>query len=142
MFSQELEKASQYLWPTLKVRFFKFLFKKNVGKLSSFSVVTRWRSVTRPTAYQMNVHLFEAISSPGCSNYALKRTAENFEEDESAKAADVLRKNFYVDDCLGSEETVELAIERIDGVIRTCARGGFHLTKVTSNKRSILEAMP
>ena len=45
----------------------------------------------------MNVHLFEAISSPGCSNYALKTTADDFEEDESAEAANVLTKNFYVD---------------------------------------------
>lgn len=90
----------------------------------------------------MNVYLFEAIASPGCSNYALKRTADDFEEEESAEAADDLTKNFYVDDCLRSEETVQLAIERIDGVTRTCARGGFHLAKVASNKRSILVAIP
>ncbi|XP_068758319.1 uncharacterized protein [Montipora capricornis] len=40
--------------------------------------------------YQMNVHLFGAVSSPSSSNFALRQ---------------VLRKNFYVDDCLRSEES-------------------------------------
>jgi hypothetical protein len=46
----------------------------------------------------MNVHLFGAISSPSCSNYALRRTADKFEEEEGTEAANVLKKNFYVDD--------------------------------------------
>jgi hypothetical protein len=55
--------------------------------------------------YQMNVHLFRAISSPSCANYALRRTADDFEHEEGNRAANVLRKNFYVDDCLKSEPT-------------------------------------
>jgi hypothetical protein len=50
------------------------------------------------TEFQMNVHLFGAISSPSCSNYALRRTADKFEEEEGTEAANVLKKNFYVDD--------------------------------------------
>jgi hypothetical protein len=60
------------------------------------------------TEFQMNVHLFGAISSPSCSNYALRRTADEFEE-EGTEAANVLRKNLYVDDCLRSEKTEELS---------------------------------
>jgi hypothetical protein len=46
--------------------------------------------------YQMNVHLFGAISSPSCANYALRRAANDFESEEGKEAADVLRKNLYV----------------------------------------------
>ncbi|XP_028413661.1 uncharacterized protein LOC114536517 [Dendronephthya gigantea] len=90
----------------------------------------------------MNVHLFGAISSPSCSNYALRKTADDFEEKESAEVANVLRKNFYVDDCLRSEKSEELATDTINGVTRMCTRGGFRLTKFTSNKHCVLEAIP
>ena len=89
------------------------------------------------TEYQMNVHLFGAISSPSCSNYALRKTADDFEKKEATETANVLRKNFYVDDCLRAEQD-----ERIENVTRMCARGGFRLTKFTSNKRQVLEAIP
>jgi hypothetical protein len=94
------------------------------------------------TEYQMNVHLFGAISSPSCSNYALRKTADDFEKKEGTETANVLRKNFYVDDCLRAEQDERIAIERIENVTRMCARGGFQLTKFTSNKRQVLEAIP
>ena len=50
----------------------------------------------------MTVHLFGAGSSPGCSNFAMKCTAE---DGESARAAEALKKNFYVDDALKSVPT-------------------------------------
>ena len=37
-----------------------------------------------PEEYCMAVHLFGAASSPGCSNYALKRTAHDYEEEFGA----------------------------------------------------------
>ena len=54
-------------------------------------------------------------------NYALRKMAGNFEHEEGTEAANILRKNFYVDDCLRSEPTEEMAIERVDGVTRICA---------------------
>ncbi len=73
--------------------------------------------------YQMN----GAISSLSCANYALRRAANDFQSEAGKEAADVLRKNFYVDDCLKSEPTEALAVERINAVTRICARGGFRL---------------
>jgi len=58
-----------------------------------------------------------------------------------AKAADVLRKNFYVDNCLCSEER-DAAIERIRGVRYACAHGGFNLAKFISSSKAILESIP
>ena len=55
-----------------------------------------------PEEYCITVHLFGAASSSGCSNYALKRTADDYEEECGAEAADTLRRNFYVDDILKS----------------------------------------
>ena len=92
--------------------------------------------------YQMNVHLFSAVSSPSCSNFALLRAADDAEKIVGAEAADVLRKNFYVDDCLRSEETEDAAVDRIRGVCYACAHGGFNLAKFVSNSKSVLESIP
>ena len=75
---------------------------------------------------QRNVHLFGAVSSPSSSNFALRRAADDAEEFVGSETAEVLRKNFSVDDCLRS----------------ACAHGGFNLSKIVSNRRSVLESVP
>lgn len=91
--------------------------------------------------YQMNVHLFGTVSSPSCANFCLKKAAEDCINDVEIDTANVLKKKFYVDDCLRSEKTEDLAIERIEGVRRACYCGGFHLTKFTSNRRNVLNSI-
>ena len=61
--------------------------------------------------YQMNVHLLRAVSSPSCSNFTLRKAADDAEKIVGTEAA-VLQKNFYVDDCLRSEGKEDTAIER------------------------------
>ena len=90
--------------------------------------------------YQMNVHLFGAVSSPSCSNFALRRAADDAEKVVGSETANVLKKNFYVDDCLRTEETEEAAIQRICRVRHACALGGFNPAKFVSNSRLVLEA--
>ena len=92
--------------------------------------------------YEMNVHIFGAVSSPSCSNFGLRKAADDYEYMIGAESADVLRRNFYVDDCLRSDKTVDVAINRMHNVIDACAHGGFRLTKLTSNDRRILETIP
>ena len=55
-----------------------------------------------PKEYRMTVHLFGTTSSPGCANFTLKSTANDFEEEFGASAADFVRKDFYIDDGLKS----------------------------------------
>ena len=52
--------------------------------------------------FRMKVHLFGAVSSPGCANFTLKRTADDFEEVFGREPAEFLRDDFYVDDGLKS----------------------------------------
>ena len=92
--------------------------------------------------YQTNVHLFGAVSSPSCSNFALRKAADDAEEIVGTETADVLRKNFYVDDCLRSEGKEDTAIERIGDVRHACAHGGFNLAKFVSNSKNVLESIP
>ena len=61
----------------------------------------------------MTVYLFGAASSPGCSNFALKTTADDNEAAISFTAAEFLRCNFYVDDALKSVASIEEAVELV-----------------------------
>ncbi|XP_078381431.1 uncharacterized protein LOC144664194 [Oculina patagonica] len=92
--------------------------------------------------YQMVVHLFGAVSSPSIANFALKQTASDNEEEHGTLVADTLRKNFYVDDCLRSVSSEDAAVELIEGLCQSCQKGGFHLTKLTCNHRSVLLRIP
>ena len=79
--------------------------------------------------YQMTVHIFGAVSSPSCSNFGLHRAADDHECKIGTESADMLLKNFYVDDCLRSDKMVHVAINRMHNVIDACAHGGFSLNK-------------
>ena len=45
--------------------------------------------------YVMKVHIFGAISSPSCANFAIKKTAKDFESVYGKESANTLRRNFY-----------------------------------------------
>ena len=88
------------------------------------------------------VHLFRAVSSPSCSNFALKQTAQDTETEFGPLVAETSRRNFYVDDCLKSVKDEKTTIELIQGLRQTCHKGGFKLTKFISNSRAVLESVP
>ena len=95
-----------------------------------------------PVDYRMTVHLFGGASSPGCSNFALKRTADDHEEEFRSDIAVTLIRNFYVDDMLKSVPKDEKAIEVVQRTKAMCKKGGFKLTKFVSSSRKVLESVP
>ena len=91
--------------------------------------------------YEMNVHVFGGTSSPGCSNYALRRAARDGEAEFGHMARKTLEENFYVDDLLKSMPDVPTSIALIKSVIGICGSGGFNLTKFISNHEEVLKAL-
>ena len=81
-----------------------------------------------PVQYRMTVHLFGAASSPGCSNFGLKKAATDNESEFGSNAANFIRNNFYVDDGLKSVATVSEATSLTKSI---CARGGMRLHKLS-----------
>ena len=61
----------------------------------------------------MTVHLFGAASLPGCSNFALKTTADDNEPAIGSATAEFLCPNFYVDDALKSVASIEEAVKLV-----------------------------
>ncbi|XP_071963463.1 uncharacterized protein [Antedon mediterranea] len=97
----------------------------------------------QPKEYRMCVHLFGATSSPCCSSKALKQTADdNEKQNEVGKMAiETIRTGFYVDDCLSSVESIDVAkhlVQRLSGIL---SEGGFRLTKWLSNNRDVLDSI-
>ena len=88
------------------------------------------------------VHIFGGVSSPSCSNYALRKIASDNQEEYGNDAAETLRRNFYVDDLLKAVNTCEFASELVDDVRQMCKAGGFHLTKFICNNKEVLATIP
>ena len=95
-----------------------------------------------PEEFRMCVHLFGAVSSPGCANYALKQVATDNEVEFGSTVADLIRRDFYVDDGLKSVPTAEDAIELIDKSRKMCSKGGINLHKFLSNSKEVLDHIP
>ena len=92
--------------------------------------------------YEMTAHVFGGTSSPSCSNFALRRTAKDNEQQYGKEITQILERSFYVDDLLKSFPTVKKAVNGIKQLQELCSRGGFNLTKFTSNKQEVINSIP
>ncbi|KAJ8017933.1 hypothetical protein HOLleu_44355 [Holothuria leucospilota] len=95
-----------------------------------------------PQSYRMTVHLFGAVSSPACAIYSLRKTGTDNLCGVSMEAVNTLLDNFYMDDGLKSVESVPDAIKLVRELKMLCKRGGFNLTKWSSNQREVLQEIP
>ena len=106
-----------------------------------------WRDLKQdkqPETYSMLVTIFGAKCSPASANYVLRRTASDHEaeSDGSRRAADAVRRNFYMDDFLKAEHSIEDAKNVRREVTALVAKGGFRLTKWKSNAEAVLLDIP
>lgn len=92
--------------------------------------------------HRMMVHLFGAVSSPSCANFALRQTAKDNKDCFRTEVTNTVENNFYVDDCLKSLPTEHEAVELVKDLTSLCQAGGFHLTKWVSNSRTVLAHIP
>ncbi|XP_041461181.1 uncharacterized protein LOC121412436 [Lytechinus variegatus] len=95
-----------------------------------------------PSEYRMTVHLFGATSSPSIAGYALRKTADDNETTDNHQATKIVRRNFYVDDCLTSVKSAEEASRLVNELRELLSKGGFRLTKWISNDRNVLSSVP
>jgi len=96
----------------------------------------------QPIDHCMEVRLFSATSSPSCSSFALRRTAEDNKDEFSENVVRTVKRNFYVNDCLKSVKSVENAVEVVDQLQEILSKGGFRLTKRSCNRSEVLDTIP
>lgn len=90
----------------------------------------------------MTVHLFGAVSSLSCANFALKRIVDDNEGKTNAEVLSTIWNNFYVDDYIKSVQNENLAMDLVHRLWTTCATTEFKLTKWVSSSRSVLANIP
>ena len=89
----------------------------------------------------MGVHLFGAVSSTSCANFALRKAAnDNLQQFDSA-AINTLKRNFYVNARLKSVPGEEEAICLTDDLRKLLEKGGFNLTKWVSNSHRVIKSL-
>ena len=92
--------------------------------------------------YEMTAHVFGETSSLSCSNFTLRRTAKDNEQQYGKEITQILERSFYVDDLLKSFPTVKKAVNGIKQLQELCSRRGFNLTKFTNNKQEVIKSIP
>ena len=90
----------------------------------------------------MTLHLYGATLSPGCANFTLKPTTNDFEKGFGAATARFLRNDFYVDDGLKSVPAVADAVKLIVQAKNMRSKGGFPLHKFVSNTKEVNKGIP
>ena len=95
-----------------------------------------------PKVYRMTVHLFGAVSSPACANFALRQVVTDNKESYDEEVVKSVINNFYVDDVLKSVATPQKAIALIKGIKDLCNQGGFHLKDWVSNNDEVIASIP
>ena len=86
-------------------------------------------------------HIFVAKCSPTCVNHTLRRTAQD-NKDSFPLEAEVVERNFYMDDLFKSVPSLLEACNLQAGLVKLLARGGLNLTKWISNDNNSLKAVP
>ena len=94
-----------------------------------------------PSDHKTTVHLFGKTDSPCIAAWALQRTAADNQNEFGKEIAKVVSKNLYVDDCLFSTPTIELAVRTALRLIQLLRKGNFRLTKFISNDKDVLASI-
>ncbi|XP_062713979.1 uncharacterized protein LOC134290792 [Aedes albopictus] len=90
--------------------------------------------------YELRTVTYGTASAPFLATRVLHQLAED-EQERFPRAAEVLRKDFYVDDLFSGAKTVEETIELRKELDSLLSAGGFELRKWASNAEAVLEGV-
>ena len=95
-----------------------------------------------PVSHQMLVHVFGATSSPYCAGFCLAQTVKQFGVKFNSATSEVIKNDFYVDNCLTSCDSTDEAITLVKQLRELIKIGGAAVrreinTCVFCRKRSV-----
>ena len=96
------------------------------------------RSIKFPTNH-MKVQVFGALSSPTLCSFVLQNLAETYRK-QFLEGASKVRSGFFVDNYLGSFDSVGAAVDCCRSM-SSLIKGGFRLTKWTSSSDQVLSRL-
>ena len=85
---------------------------------------------------------FGSTSSPSWDNFGLQKMAQDNAGDFDNEVIDAVLKNFYVNDCLKSMQSNEVASKVREDLCVPLTRGGFRLVKWLCNRMDVLKTIP
>ncbi|XP_062704266.1 uncharacterized protein LOC134286638 [Aedes albopictus] len=102
-----------------------------------------WRSSSDAPmgTYELKTVTYGTASAPFLATRVLQQLSED-EQDRFPQAAQVLRKDFYVDDLFSGGKTVAETIALRKQLDSLLSAGGFELRKWASNVEAVLEEVP
>ena len=120
----------------------KMFYQVRICKEDRSAFCFLWRepgSSDPPAVYQMNSHIFGAISSPSVCSLTLRRAAK---DSGSPQVVREIEDHFYVDNWLVSYQTETEAIASSKIVYDALLRGGFKLTQWASSSPLVRASFP
>ncbi|XP_033194905.2 uncharacterized protein LOC117159296 [Bombus vancouverensis nearcticus] len=90
--------------------------------------------------YQLNTVTYDTASAPYLAIRTLQQLAQD-EEQNYPIGARALKRDFYVDDLLTGENTLEKATLLRDELINITMKGGFELRQWVSNEPNLIESI-
>ena len=94
------------------------------------------------TAYRANVHVFGNKCSPALATYGLRYTTTDPDAASLTDAKDFILNNMYVDDGMGSADTVEDAVQILKDARSILSKYNIRLHKIVSPSKKFLSAFP
>ena len=73
----------------------------------------------------MVVDPFGAVSLPSCSNFTLRHTAKENEDEIGGAVENTMRHNFYVDDCLRSAKQKQMVRTKSPVYVKHALKADF-----------------
>ena len=92
--------------------------------------------------YRARVHIFGNRPSPAIANYGLRYTTSCDNVATSTLAKNFINTNFYVDDALGSCDSVLDAVTTLKDSIELLGKFNIRLRKLTSSSAEVLREFP
>ena len=98
---------------------------------------------TKPlTTFRAKVHVFGNRCSPAIATFGLRYTATTDKAKEFPEASKLINENMYVDDALGSADSVEEATKILKDSMTILDDYGINLHKIVSNKPQLMSNFP
>ena len=92
--------------------------------------------------YQANVMIFGNRNSPACANFGLKYATLGPNAERYPLSCEFIRNNMYVDDLLGSSDSVNEAKDILNGCVEVLSTYNIRLHKFSSSSKEVLESFP
>ncbi|GBP43066.1 hypothetical protein EVAR_96328_1 [Eumeta japonica] len=102
-----------------------------------------WRDdqTKEPQIFVMESIIFSATSSPACAIFVLNKNAERY-TDEYPEAVAAIKHGHYMDDCIYSVDSPEIARRLIEDVKRIHGEGNFRIRGRATNSAELREHLP